>query len=87
MRCEQEDASDSNFPALFAALFISLIMVASVGCATNAGKRYTRVPGATALIWRVLVVTDKRIRKLDASELLANALAGQEYLNGNRSVT
>ena len=30
MRGEQEDASDSNFPALFAALLISLIMVAAV---------------------------------------------------------
>ena len=49
---------------------------------TNAGKRYKRIQGATALIWRVLMVAEKRFRKLDAPELLTDVFAGQQYQDG-----
>ena len=55
---------------------------ASVRLRTNAGKRYKRVQGATALIWRVLMVAEKRFRKLNAPELLADVFAGDQYQNG-----
>ena len=42
---------------------------ASVRLRTNAGKRYKRVQGATALIWRVLRVAETRFRKLNAQEI------------------
>ena len=49
---------------------------------TNAGKRYKRVQGATALIWRVLMVAEQRFRKLNAPELLPLVYAGQQYRDG-----
>ena len=55
---------------------------ASVRLRTNAGKRYKRVQAATALIWRVLMVAEKRFRKLNAPELLADVFAGEKYQDG-----
>ena len=55
---------------------------ASVRLRTNAGKRYKRVQGATALIWRVLMVAEKRFRKLNAPELLPLVYGGQQYQDG-----
>ena len=55
---------------------------ASVRLRTNAGKRYKRVQGATALIWRVLMVAEQRFRKLNAPELLPLVYGGQQYQDG-----
>jgi len=55
---------------------------AAVRLRTNAGKRYKRVPSATALIWRVLMVAEQRFRKLNVPELLARVYAGQLYKDG-----
>ena len=55
---------------------------AAVRLRTEAGKRYKKVPGATALIWRVLMVAELRFRRLDAPELLAAVFAGQRYADG-----
>ena len=55
---------------------------ASVRLRTNAGKRYKRVQGATALIWRVLRVAGTRFRKLNAPELLPAVYAGRRYQDG-----
>ena len=56
--------------------------LASVRLRTNAGKRYKRVQGATALIWRVLRVAETRFRKLNAPELLPAVFAGRRYQDG-----
>ena len=55
---------------------------ASVRLRTNAGKRYKRVQGATALIWRLLRVAETRFRKLNAPELLPAVYAGRRYQDG-----
>ena len=55
---------------------------ASVRLRTNAGKRYKRVQGATALIWRVLMVAETRFRKLNAHELLQDVYGGLKYKDG-----
>ena len=55
---------------------------ASVRLRTHAGKRYKRVQGATALIWRVLRVAETRFRKLNAPELLPAVYAGRRYQDG-----
>ena len=49
---------------------------------TNAGKRYERVAGATALIWRVLMIAEQRFRQLSAAELLPDVLDGTKYEDG-----
>ena len=55
---------------------------ASVRLRTNAGKRYKRVQGATALIWRLLMVAETRFRKLNAYELLQDVYEGKKYNDG-----
>ncbi len=55
---------------------------AAVRLRTNAGKRYKRVQGATALIWRLLMVAEKRFRKLNAYELLQDVYRGKKYKDG-----
>jgi transposase-like protein len=55
---------------------------AAVRLRTEAGKRYKKVPGATALIWRLLMVAEKRFRHLDATEILPAVFAGQRYADG-----
>ena len=55
---------------------------AAVRLRTNAGKRYKRVQGATALIWRLLMVAETRFRKLNAYELLQDVYEGKKYNDG-----
>jgi len=59
----------------------------SVRLRTNAARRFKKVPSATALIWRTLLVAEKRFRKLDAPHLLPHVHAGQVYQNGNAVIT
>lgn len=55
---------------------------ACVRLRTKAGKRYKKVRSATALIWRLLMVAQKRFRRLDAPDLLQALFAGRKYING-----
>ena len=54
---------------------------ASVRLRTDAAKRYRKVANATALIWRVLMVAEKRFRRLNAPHLMADVYAGECYQN------
>jgi transposase-like protein len=60
---------------------------ASVRLRTDASKRFKKVQSATALIWRLLGVAEKRFRKLDAPELLRDVHAGREFVDGILVVT
>ena len=55
---------------------------ASVRLRTDAAKRYKKVANATALIWRVLMVAEKRFRKLNAPHLMTDVYAGERYEDG-----
>jgi transposase-like protein len=55
---------------------------ASVKLRTTAAKRYKKVENATALIWKVLCVAERRFRKLNAPELLAGVYADAVFTNG-----
>jgi len=55
---------------------------ASVRLRTNAAKRHKKVANATALIWRTLMVAEKRFRKLDAPHLLKDVYARKQYQDG-----
>lgn len=52
---------------------------------TGASRRYKNVANATALIWKVLMVAEKRFRKLNAPHLLAEVYAGVKYVDGKRA--
>ena len=55
---------------------------AAVRLRTNAAKRYKNVTNATALIWKVLMVAEKRFRKLNAPHLLNALFQGACYADG-----
>ena len=56
----------------------------SVRLRTNAARRYKNVSNATALIWKVLMVAQRRFRRLDAPHLLADVYEGVRFMDGNR---
>lgn len=55
---------------------------ASVKLRTAAAKRYKKVESATALIWKVLRVVEKRFRKVNAPELMPAVYAGETFVDG-----
>lgn len=56
----------------------------SVRLRTDAAKRYRNVANATALIWKVLMVAEKRFRRLNAPHLLEEVYQGMKYVDGKR---
>ncbi|WP_420462804.1 hypothetical protein [Candidatus Palauibacter sp.] len=45
-------------------------------------RRFKRVDNATALIWRLLLVAEKRFRKLNAPQLLGEVYEGRRFEDG-----
>jgi transposase-like protein len=58
---------------------------ASVRLRTDASRRYKRVEGATAIIWKMLRVAETSWRKLNAPELLPLVAAGVTFKDGVRT--
>ena len=54
---------------------------AAVRLRTTAAKRFKRVESATALVWKLLLVAEKRFRRLDAPHLLKDVFEGRDYLS------
>ena len=55
---------------------------ASVRLRTSAAKRFKKVDSATALIWKLLTVAEKRFRRLDAPHLLRDVFEGRRFEDG-----
>jgi putative transposase len=55
---------------------------ASVRLRTAASKRFRKVDGATAMIWKLLMVAETTFRRLRAPELMAKVAAGTTYKDG-----
>lgn len=55
---------------------------ASVRLRTAASKRYKKVAGATVMIWKLLLVAEQALRKLDGADLLVAAYAGRRCADG-----
>ena len=49
---------------------------------TTAAKRFKRVESATALIWKLLLVAEKRFRRLDAPHLLKDVFEARKFEDG-----
>jgi putative transposase len=60
---------------------------AAVRLRTDASKRFKKVDGAVAMIWKLLGVAEKNWRKLNAPELLAEVRKGVFFVDGVRIVT
>jgi putative transposase len=55
---------------------------ASARLRTSAAKRFKKSENATAMLWKLLLVAERRFRKVHAPELMANVAAGARYENG-----
>jgi putative transposase len=55
---------------------------AAVRLRTSAAKRFKRVEHATALIWKLLGVAEKRFRKLRAPHEMRDVFEGRQYRDG-----
>ena len=49
---------------------------------TDAAKRFKKVENAQEVIWKMLLVAEKRFRRLKAPELMKDVYQGAEYVNG-----
>jgi putative transposase len=54
----------------------------SIRLRTDASRRFKKVEGARAMIWKLMGVAEKNWRKLNAPELLADVHAGQKFEDG-----
>ena len=57
-------------------------LLAALRLRTTAAKRFKRVKSATALIWKLLLVAEKRFRRLDAPHLLKDVFEGRKFEDG-----
>lgn len=55
---------------------------AAVRLRTDAAKRFKKTENATAMIWRLLLVAEKRFRKIDAPHLAAEVYRGVAFADG-----
>jgi hypothetical protein len=49
---------------------------------TGAAKRFKKVSNATAVIWKMLMLAEKRFRKLDAPDKLKQVFEGIQFKDG-----
>jgi hypothetical protein len=49
---------------------------------TSAAKRFKKVASAEALIWKTLMIAEKKFRRLNAPELLKEVAAGKKLVDG-----
>lgn len=59
----------------------------SVRLRTDASRRYKRVEGAKAIIWKILQVAEKSWRKLNAPELLPRVASGVTFKDGVMTIS
>jgi len=55
---------------------------AAIRLRTNAAKRFKKTTSATALIWKVLMVAEKRFRKVNAPALMNQVYQGEKFVDG-----
>ena len=49
---------------------------------TDAARRYKKVANAVALIWKILMIAEKKFRRLNSPELLGAVHDGQLFEDG-----
>ena len=55
---------------------------AAVRLRTDAAKRYKKVAHAEALIWKILMIAEKKFRRLNAPHLLEEVYKGKKFVDG-----
>ncbi|MBV8199856.1 MAG: IS256 family transposase [Acidobacteria bacterium] len=51
---------------------------------TDAARRYKKIEHATAVLWKLLLVAERRFRRLNSPELLKEVFAGVQFVDGVR---
>ncbi len=51
---------------------------------TNAAKRFKKVENATAVIWKMLLIAEKRFRRLDSPHLVQVVWEGGRFVDGKQ---
>ena len=49
---------------------------------TDAAKRFKKVANATAVVWKMLLLAERKFRRINSPELLPAVVAGQRYHDG-----
>ena len=49
---------------------------------TDAAKRFKKVANATAVVWKMMLVAERKFRRLNSPELLPAVAAGPQYHDG-----
>ncbi len=49
---------------------------------TDAARRFKKVANARAVIWKMLLIAEKRFRRLKAPHLMREVYQGAQYVNG-----
>lgn len=49
---------------------------------TDAAKRYKKVRNAEALIWKILLIAEKKFRRLNAPHLVEEVYKGKKFVDG-----
>ena len=52
---------------------------------TDAAKRFKKIENALTVIWKMMLVAEKRFRRLRAPELMRDVYQGVKYVNGVRT--
>jgi len=55
---------------------------ASVRLRTNAAKRFKKVENATVVLWKILMIAERRFKRLRAPELMKRVFEGVVYVDG-----
>ncbi len=53
---------------------------------TDAARRFKKIANALAVIWKMLLVAEKRFRRLNAPELMRDVYEGARYVDGVKTV-
>ena len=67
-----------NTPRVFYAIFIRELVFG------HAAKRFKKVENATAVIWKMLLIAEKKFRKLDAPALVQVVWEGARFVDGKQ---
>jgi putative transposase len=58
-----------------------VLRLSAVRLRTDAAKRFKKVANAEVLIWKILLVAEKKFRRLNSPELLEKVYQGIEFVD------
>jgi hypothetical protein len=81
-RCRQ--GGDSTFEASPSRALFQTAPFAALRLRTGSAKPFEKVENATAVTWKMLLVAERKFRRLNAPELVKEVYLGVRFANGER---